>query len=204
MFRGQSQDLAKTNVFHRATFQSLIMLTMAAIVVMFALVLIIVYQVLHKPLPEFSAIKPTGERMQLNAYHEPNTLPGTILTWASKAAVAAYTFDFAGYESQTALAKPYFTPAGWQAYQAGIKNVIRRITKQKLFVNGVVSAPPVISNQGELPGHGYSWRVQIPFLVTYQSSQESKTENYYVSMTIVKVPTTINPQGIGIEQFDMS
>jgi intracellular multiplication protein IcmL len=77
------------------------------------------------------------------------------------------------------------------------------VVKKQLFVNGVVAGVPVISNQNELPGRGYTWRVQIPFLVSYQSSDQTTTERYIVVMMIVKVPTTVNPEGIGIDQFAM-
>lgn len=199
----RAEELAKENVFHRQYYYALIVVLAVAIVVMLVLVGAILYQVSHRPLPQFTAVDANRQVMQLKAYNEPNLLPKVLLTWASKAAVASYTFDFASYDDEMILARPYFTPAGWQAYQQGVAKVIQNVTNSKLFANGVVSGPPVISNQGMLPGHGYSWRVQIPFLVTYQSAEESRTEKYIVSMTIVKVPTTINPKGIGIEQFEM-
>jgi intracellular multiplication protein IcmL len=163
----------------------------------------VVFQIVHRPIPVFYVKNPTGRTIQLTAYDEPNYLPQTILTWASKAAVAAYTFNFATYNKTIPLARPYFTEGGWAAYQRAIGNVISRVVKAQLIVQGVVTGPPVIANQGELPGHGYSWRVQIPFLVTYLSAGESKSQTYYVIMMVVKVPTTVNPQGIGIDTFDM-
>jgi len=84
-----------------------------------------------------------------------------------------------------------------------VDRLISTIVQNQLFVNGVVSGPPVISNQGPLPGKGYTWRVQIPFLVTYQSANTTTKRSFYVVITIVQVPTNINPQGIGIDQFVM-
>ena len=194
----------KQTAFQKDFFQALIYILISASVAIIVLVGVIVYQVVHKPIPVFYASNPAGQSMGLTPYNTPNLMSDTLITWASKAAVSAYTFDFDGYTSEIELAKPYFTPAGWTAYQAGISTVADRVFAQKLFVNGVVSGPPVISNQGELPGHGYSWRIQIPFLVTYQSAEKTEAQSYYVSMTIVKVPTTVNPQGIGIEQFEMT
>lgn len=198
------EEQEKQNAFHRDYYQVLVMILVSAIILMIFLVGLVLYQVLHQPLPRFFAINPKGQHMTLTSYDEPNLMPQTIITWSNKAAVAAYTFDFSDYDNETLLARPYFTPAGWDAYQNGIARVIQRVTAEKLFANGVVSGPPVISNQGVLPGHGYSWHMQIPFLVTYQSADQTKSEPYIVSLTIVKVPTTVNPQGIGIEQFGMS
>ena len=69
-------------------------------------------------------------------------------------------------------------------------------------MTGVVNGPPVISNQGEIDGV-YSWRVQIPFLVTYQSAQTAEQKKFTVLVTVVRVPTAIDPLGIGIDQFVM-
>ncbi|MDR3492493.1 MAG: DotI/IcmL/TraM family protein [Gammaproteobacteria bacterium] len=191
------------NIFYRDYFEKVIIILMISIAIGLLVACFVLYQVFHRPLPRFNAVAPDEQRMGLLSYNEPNLLPNTILTWASKAAVAAYTFDFVNYDKEMLVAKPYFTEAGWEAYQAAVANVITRITKGQLFVNGVVAGPPVIANQGDLPGSGYSWRVQIPFLVTYQSAEESKTSNFLVVLRIVKVPTEINPDGIGIEKFEM-
>lgn len=163
----------------------------------------VLYQMLHRPLPVFYAIQPDGSKMTLTSYEEPNLLPDTLLRWASKAATTAYTFDFVNYDKEIGQARPYFTAGGWKDFLASLSNVITTIVKNKLIVSGIVSGAPVIANQGPLPGRGYVWRVQIPFLVTYQSANTTSKRRFYVVMTIVRVPTEINPQGIGIDQFVM-
>jgi intracellular multiplication protein IcmL len=190
----------QTNLDHS---QKIITALIIALFVILVFVTFVLYQVFHRPIPQFRAVAANGRAMPLMSYNEPNLLPNTILNWASQAAVAAYTFDFVNYDKQIAVARPYFTAAGWTAYQNAITRVIQRVTQDQLFANGVVSGTPVISNQGAFPGRGYTWRVQVPFLVTYQSAEETKTENYLVIMTIVKVSTALNPQGIGIDEFQM-
>lgn len=180
-----------------------IYLLLACIGLILALLVLIVYQIHHRPLPQFSAVALNGQEMQIVAANEPNLLPDTLIRWASKAAVAAYTFDFVNYNKQAALARPYFTDAGWADYSASIRGLIQTIRQNQLLVNGVVSGAPVISNQGYLEGQGYVWRIQIPFLVTYQSSDGISKKSYTVSITIAKVPTWENPAGIGIDQFVM-
>ncbi len=195
---------SEKNDFYASSYTSVMIILIVEIVLVLILVGVVVYQVSHRPLPVFSAITPSKQRMSLTASSEPNLLPSTLLTWASKAAVAAYTFDFVNYNKQINLARPYFTDAGWRDYQASIANVIQTITQNQLFVNGVVAGAPVISNQGEIPGRGYTWRIQVPFLVTYQSAEQTSRANYIVVITIVRVSTSINPAGIGIDQFVMT
>lgn len=178
-------------------------LLLAAIVIILFLLGLILYQIKHRPLPQFNAIAPDGRQMQLTASNEPNLLSSTLIQWASKAAVAAYTFDFVNYNKQAELARPYFTDTGWADYVNSISGLIQTIRQNQLLVNGVVSGTPVISNQGEILGQGYVWRVQMPFLVTYQSSEGISKKSYTVTVTIEKVPTWKNPSGIGINQFVM-
>jgi len=193
----------RRNSFYRIYYQSLIAGIVAAIFLMLAMVVLILYQIYTRPLPRFTAITPTGRSMELKSFDQPNLLPSTILKWASKAAVAAYTFDFVNYNKQIANAGPYFTPSGWKDYKASLYQLLQDIAQKQLFVNSVVSGTPVIANQGYLPGTGYVWRVQLPFLVTYQSSERISRKRFYVTMTIVKVSTREDPTGIGIDEFIM-
>lgn len=162
---------------------------------------VLLYQTLHRPLPAFYAKQATGEAMPLMPFQEPNVLPDTILRFASKAATIAYTFDFVNYQAQLSAARPFFTAPGWNDFQSSISGLVSTIVKNQLFVSGVVIGTPVISNQGPLPDVGYTWRVQVPFLVTYQSANVTTRRTYMVIVSIVKVPTSVNPQGIGIDQF---
>lgn len=197
------ENLKQSNSFFRNNYRLVIFVLIAAIFLILGMVVYVLYQLSHRPLPEFYAIAPDNKKMMLNAYNEPNLLPNTLLKWASKAAVTAYTFDFVNYKSQILAARPYFTALGWADYQRSVLRLLEDIVQKQLFVNGVISAPPIISNQGILPGKGYVWRVQVPFLVTYQSAEHSSRQNFVILMTIMKVPTTQDPNGIGIDQFVM-
>jgi intracellular multiplication protein IcmL len=189
------------NSFYRDKYHYFFYALMGALALLLLAVGLVLYLVATRPLPVFVARQADGKTMKLISFTEPNLLPETIIRFASKAAVTTYTFNYVNYEEQLALARPYFTEAGWADFKASISGLAGSIVKNQLFVSGVVSAPPVISNQGPLPGKGYVWRVQIPFLLTYQSSTTSVKRKYFVIVTIVRVPTSVNPQGIGIDQF---
>lgn len=199
----QASVTLRSNNFYRNSYNSVMAALALAVIILIVMAFVVLYQMLHKPLPRFAAASANGLTMQLSPHTDPNLLSTTLTTWASKAAVAAYTFDFVNYNKQIALARPYFTDSGWAAYLASIDPLIQTISQNQLFVNGVVSGAPVISNQGDLPGQGYTWRIQIPFLVTYQSANELSRRSFTVIVTIVRVPSNINPAGIGIDQFVM-
>lgn len=197
------QYMHRENQFYHRHYHQFILVFMGVTLVMLGVVLTILYQIYNRPFPEFSAVQQNGKKMVLHPFDEPNLLPNTILRWASKAATAAYTFDFVNHSQQIAAARQYFTAEGWQQYQRSVANTINTITANQLFVNGVVSGTPVMASQGDVPGSGYRWRVQIPFLVTYQSQNNSSQERFLIHITIAPIPTNINEQGIGIEQFFM-
>ncbi|MBX3708608.1 MAG: DotI/IcmL/TraM family protein [Gammaproteobacteria bacterium] len=199
----QEQYMPRNNDFYREHYHHIIIGIMGLIVLMMIVVGIVFYQILNRPLPQFNAAQTDGKRTLLIPYDEPNLLPDTILRWASKAATVAYTFDFVRYNAQIAAARPYFTENGWQDYLRSVNKLITTIVQNQLFINGVVSGVPVISNQGPLPGKGYVWRIQIPFLVTYQSANLTTKRSFFVVLSIVRVPTSVNKQGIGIDQFVM-
>lgn len=192
----------KDNDFYRLFQPRFLVILMGATIVTMIWAGIVVFQVYHRPLPTFYADTPKGDRMMLAPQDLPNLTPNTILKFAAKAAVAAYTFDFVNYKGQISNVRNYFTPAGWNSYLDSVSKVVKSITANKLFVTGVANGTPVISNQGDLQGT-YSWRVQIPFLVTYQSSTTAQQAKYTVLITIIRVPTTTDPLGIGIDQFIM-
>lgn len=191
------------NYFYRDYFHTLIMVLIVTIFLMLIAVSAVLYQVFHRPLPSFIATTPSGQSLTLTPQEEPNLLPPTLLKWASKAAVAAYTFDFVNYPKEMAAMRSYFTGPGWQDYQNSVQLLLQTIVQNQLFVSSVVSGAPVIANQGNFPGHGYVWRVQMPFLVTYQSANDTSHRKFTVVMTIVKVSTWDNSAGIGIDQFIM-
>lgn len=193
----------RANRFYRNHYSHVLMGLMILFLMTLTLTGYLFYQYLNRPLPVFYAQDPTGKKISLTAYTDPNLLAPTIISWASNAATTAYTFDFVNYQTQIAAAKPYFTDDGWNDYLQSVNKLIQIIVKNQLFVSSVVSGTPVIANEGALPQLGYTWRLQIPFLVTYQSANAVTQKKYLVLLTVVRVPTRATSQGIGVNQFVM-
>ncbi len=185
-------------------FPTLIAILIMALVFLIGLMFLLMYFVENRPLPHFSAVTPKREVFELTALDEPNLLSSTIIKWASKAAIDVYTYKF--YESDSeieAKVRPYFTNSGLNAFLASIQGVIQTLRQNQLNTNSAVNGQVVIANQGSFSDYDQAWRLQIPFLVTYEAASNSSTRTYRVTLVIVKVPTTKNPVGIGIDQFSM-
>lgn len=199
----RSEKLHEPFNFYRDYYQGFLIILVIFIILMLMLTSFVMYQIKNRPLPAFIAVTTDGKEMQLTAHDEPNFLPDTLLRWAKKAAVASYTFDFANYPKQLEQARPFYTQSGWDNYRNSISSLLDSIVTNQVFVNGVVVGPPVITNEGDFTGHGFAWRIQMPFLVTTQGAETTVQKTYTLVLTIVKVPTNINPVGIGVDQFVM-
>jgi intracellular multiplication protein IcmL len=133
---------------------------------------------------------------------QPNLSTASLLQWANTAAVAAFTFNFVNYRQELQAASEFFTPEGWNAYLQSLQdsdNLVAVIQK-KLVVSAVATGAPII-NQSSVVSGRYTWQVQMPLLVTYQSLSQITQQSLMVNMVITRISTLDSPRGIGIAQF---
>ena len=190
------------NQFYRLYQPRFLWVLISGIIVAIIWAVILMWQIYSRPLPVFYATQANGYSMVLNPHEMPSMTPNAILQIAKKAAVALYTFDFIHYNKQLASVRYYFTRSGWLSYLDAANSVIKVVKANKLFISAVVNGPPVIVRQGPLQGV-YTWEIQLPLLVAYQSAQSIDKASYTVAMTIINVPTKNNPIGIGIDALKM-
>ena len=69
-----------------------------------------------------------------------------------------------------------------------------------MVASSVATGAPVILDQGVINGR-YAWKVQMPLLVTYQSSTEQIQQSLIITMVVSRVPTVDMPRGIAIVSF---
>ena len=143
--------------------------------------------------------------MQLFPLSEPMLSPGELLQWAHRAAISAYTYNFVNYRDAMQQLQNQFTPAGWRYYEDALKvsRNLEMIIAKKLVVSAVATGTPVILDQAVIDGR-YSWKVQIPLLVSYQSPNEQTQKPVIVMMIVSRVPTVDMPKGIAIVSFIVS
>ena len=132
---------------------------------------------------------------------EPNVSIHTLLRWASIAITTAYTLDFVEYQKTLSSLESYFTKAGYKNFLEAADARLQDIIKQKLVVTAVVAGQPIVLDEGMLDG-AYSWRLQIPLLLSYQGASEKSTkQSLAVTILVVRVPTSDADSGIGIAQL---
>lgn len=178
--------------------QSLGWLTVSA----FFLLLVNVYYVFFPHKTQYFMVQQNNSPQLTPALDSPIVARTEIVRWASQAVISIYTFDFSNWEVRIKEAASVFTSKGFERFQDALKlgGTLAGVVDQKLQVTAVVTQPPVILAQGMLGGR-YSWKVNIPVLLTYTSSSETRQRAIYVTMVITRVSVLDTPRGYAIEQF---
>lgn len=192
------------NNFYRDNYRRVVSALLIALLAIIVLVLAVIYLVIDRPAPTYFATTDSGNIIPIVPLDRPMVNDQSILSWATTAAVSAYTFNFLNYREQLQTASKYFTHEAFQNYMAKLKDSgnLDAVIKRQLIVTAVPGGAPIIVNEGLLDGR-YAWRIQMPILATYQSSSETKYSNpLLVTILIVRVSTTASPDGIAIAQIN--
>lgn len=160
------------------------------------------YIISHPPEPRYFATSINGRITPLFPLDQPNQSDSAVLQWANQAAIAAFTYNFVNYRDELQASSGFFTADGWDQFLSALQqsNNLDAVKAKKLVVSAVATRAPIILQKGILNGN-YSWRIQMPMLVTYQSASEFTQQNNVVTMLVTRVSTLNSPRGIGIAQF---
>jgi len=190
------------NAFYRDSYHRVLIILLFSILINVALGSILFYQVTHPPAPKYFATSINGRITPLWPLNKPNQSDSSVLQWANQAAIAAYTYNFVNYRGELQAASQFFTPGGWTEFLQALQsaNTLDLVRTKKLVVSAVATRTPVILQKGLLLGR-YTWRVQMPVLVTFQSASEFVQQRNVVTMLITRISTLNSPRGIGISQF---
>lgn len=190
------------NNFYRDGQRKIVLALIVSMLTNLIMISLLVYIITHPPAPRYFATSINGRITPLFALEEPNQSDSAVLQWANQAAIAAFTYNFVNYREELQASSGFFTAEGWTQFLTALQesNNLDAVKAKKLVVSAVATRAPIILQKGVLNGR-YSWRVQMPILVTYQSASEFSQQNNVVTMLITRVSTLNSPRGIGISQF---
>ena len=190
------------NKFYKDSQRKVILALLVSLLVSLVLGSMLVYILTHPPEPKYFATSVNGRITPLFPLSEPNQSDSAVLQWANQAAIAAFTYNFVNYRDELQASSGFFTAEGWDQFLSALQqsNNLDAVKAKKLIVSSVATRAPIILQKGVLNG-SYSWRVQMPILVTYQSASEFTQQNNVVTLLIARVSTLNSPRGIGISQF---
>lgn len=188
--------------FQRDSHHRVLIALLISAVMNVLLVLSFVYIVRHPPAPQYFATTINGRITPLIPLDQPNMPPSTLLQWANSAAIAAYTYNFVNYRQELQSASEFFTPDGWREFVTALEssNNLNSVREKKLVVSAVATGAPVILDQKAINGV-YTWIVQMPILVTYQSASATARQTIMVKMTVERISTLNSARGVGISSF---
>lgn len=190
------------NEFYRDNYRRVLSIFVLSVLINIVLVGVLSFMITHPPAPRYFATSINGRITPLYPLNKPNQSDSAILQWANQAAIAAYSYNYVTYRRELQAASEFFTREGWRDFTKELKgtNNLDAVISKKLIVSAVATQAPVILEKGILGG-GYSWRVQMPLLVTYQSPSEFSQEKFVVTLLVQRVSSLNSARGIGIAQF---
>jgi len=190
------------NTFYRDGQRKMMLMLLVSLIANGLMTFLLVYVMTHPPEPKYFATSIDGRITPLFALNEPNQSDSAVLQWANQAAVAAFTYNFVNYRTELQASSGFFTSEGWTQFLTALEesNNLDAVRVKKLIVSAVATSAPIILQKGVLNGR-YSWRVQMPMLVTYQSASEFSQQRNVVTILISRISTLNSPRGIGISQF---
>jgi intracellular multiplication protein IcmL len=190
------------NTFYRDGQRKIVFILLLSIIVNLLMVSFLFYLVTNPPKPKYFATSINGRITPLYSMNEPNQSDSAVLQWTNQAAIAAFTYNFVNYRTELQAASEFFTASGWTQFSNALEssNNLDAVKAKKLIVSAVATRAPIILQKGLLNGR-YSWRIQMPILVTYQSASEFSQQRNVVTLLVTRIPTLNSPRGIGISQF---
>lgn len=195
-------EVSARNNFYRDSYRRVLIALNLAILSLAILIISIVYIMNNPPQPKYFATYADGKLVPLIPLHMPNISQAYLMQWVNTAVVAVNTYDFVNYRDQLQKASDYFTQEGWAAYLESLKasRNLNAVVEKKLVVSAFAKRAPVIVRSGILEGV-FTWTVQIPITVIYQSGNATSQQDLVVTLTIKRISTLTNPNGIGITNY---
>ncbi len=183
---------------YRRTIKGIVILSIIAVV----LLLIWAGLILTTPQPKYYATTTAGQVVPMHPLSEPVVTNDYLLQWASLATRTAFNLDFVHYKAQLEKAKSDFTPQGWRQFMDAMNHsgLLETVESKKLEMNAVVSGAAVILSTAVIHGR-FTWRVQLPILMTFTSASASSQAHWLVTMNIERTSTLDAYKGIQINDF---
>lgn len=186
--------------FHLATLSSIVMAAVSLTAVSMAY-----WAFTSKPEPRYFATREDGGIIPLIAVDKPFLQDGQVTNFAVEAVTAAMTMDFANWRQDLSAANKYFQrPDGWENFLTALENakILDFIRERNLISTAVANGATIVGSGVDARGR-YSWTVQIPMTVTYQSANEQSREQYLAEVIVSRIPTWESSDAVGITRITM-
>lgn len=184
-----------------AVYRRLSLLLCVGVVLAVILSIVLVYTSINTKQQQYYASTTTGQIIPLQSLDRPVVTNQFILQWASDVTRRIYNINFVNWQQQLAQLQPYFTKQGFAVFMHAMHaGELSAIKQEKLTASAVVSKPPIIVSTGVIKGY-FTWLVQLPLLVTYQSASNTEKQHLMATMVVRRASTLTTPHGIQVNSF---
>ncbi|MBF13696.1 MAG: type IV secretion protein DotI [Legionellales bacterium] len=188
--------------FYKKGVQFSFLIAVASVVLSCVLAAMVIYLSDNKPRNFYFAARSDGVIIPIQPLSQPVVSQSQLTAWASSAIISVFSYDYLRYRSQLQESQQFFSPDGWREFSQSLKGSGNLITvlQQKLLLSAVPTGSAVITKSGLL-NRVFTWQIQMPILVTFQSASEVRSQSLLVNVQVSRVPVQNNPQGIAITRF---
>ncbi len=178
----------------------------AATIVIIGLMIAIFWRIRNPEEPRYFQVKLEQGKKQftpLQALNGRLFSRQDLLMWVQEVVGNVYTFNAITYKQKfDYLLANDFTSDGANSFRQTLADsqLVNQVITQQVNLTGLVSGQPVILQEGSLMGQ-YTWKVQMPVLLTFENANQVSTKRILVTVLIVNVPTQQSPQAVAIKEF---
>ena len=199
----EAQELrSRKNLLYRDHYRRTIKGIVSMSILSIILTLVFIGLMVSEQQPKYFATTTAGEVIPMHPLSEPVITNSYLLQWASLATRASFNMNWVSFQADLNKAKADFTPGGWDKFMGAMKSsgLLSTVQDKKLEMSAIVSGPPVILITSVIHGR-FTWRVQLPVLVTFTSASQTKESHWMVTMNIQRISTLDAYKGIQISDF---
>ena len=193
------------NSFYREGQRRVLVIFLMSLLTNFLLVFILIYLIMYPPSPDYFPVGISGHVVSIVPLDEANQSDDAVLQWSSQAAMASFSYSYVDYRDELQASSQFFTADGWGQFLHALaaSNNLDAVKAKSMVVSAQLTNPPTILKK-ELINRLFSWRIEVPVLVTYQNDTQYTQQYNMVNILITRVPILNAPRGIGIEQLVVS
>lgn len=153
-----------------------------------------------KPEPRYFIAREDGGVIPIVSVDQPYLNDAAVLNFAVEAITNSMTLNFANWRAQLSASSEFFErPNGWNNWIEALEGSgTLDLIRNRNLVSSVVANGAVIVNRGADAQGRFSWIVQVPITVNYQSSSEQRSENRMAELEIARLPTWQTSRAVGV------
>lgn len=201
--KGAVKYVLLRNLFYRDGYKRMLLAVLLMLLIDLILGAAVAYRYMNPAKPQYFPATAQGRVILYHPLSDPVLTDQEVLQWVSVAVRRMYEIDFIHWRDQLQQISNYFTPSGWNYFSSALKKSdnLNTVTSLKMVASAKITGAPKIT-QKAIVGGRYAWKVQVPLMVSYQSAAHSPiTQELAVTMVILRVPVTEDPDRIAINNF---